>query len=147
MKKLPLFLAVMALVAIGGHVLARHVTHPVTPENIDKHPFSFDVRVKDSGENEQFEIAVRQKAGYAAPIASAFGKVVVNPRAKKQPSFPSVTKVQTDGVQTYTFEVPKADADRTYFTFTETPDDPSTPFPSPGDYWVFDMTDWLHSKN
>jgi hypothetical protein len=145
MKKLPLLLAVGVLVAVGGYALARHVTHPVTPENFDKHPFAFEVQVKDNGENKQIEIAVRQKTGHPAPVGSATGKAVINPRGKKEPAFPTVARVQLEGVQTYTFEVPKADVDRAHFTFTETPDDPLVPFPSPGDYWVFDLSDWVNS--
>jgi hypothetical protein len=87
----------------------------------------------------EIAVVVKQKAGQRAPAASATGSVVVDARGKKQAAFPAVTRVQSGGVQTYTFRLPPSDLDRAHFTFTETPQDVRTPFPFPGDYWVFDL--------
>jgi hypothetical protein len=143
MKKLPLALAVAILLGVGGQVLARHVTHPVTPANVDEQPFSFTVQVKDVGELKEFEITVKQKAGKSAPVGSATGSVVIDACGKKEAAFPAITRVQSDGVQTYTFRLSPSDLDRAHLTFTETPQDVRTPFPSPGDYWVFDLSNFV----
>jgi hypothetical protein len=144
-KSLPLFLAVAILVTFSGQALGRHVTHRVTPKNIDEQPFSFKVQIKDVEQLKEVEIVVKQKAGKPDPVVSATGSVVVGERGNKKAASPAITRVQSDGVQTYTFRVSPADLDRTYFTFTETPQDARTPFPFPGDYWVFDLSDFVGS--
>jgi uncharacterized protein (TIGR03067 family) len=141
-RDFPLLLAVAVLAAVAGPVLARHVTHPVTPQNIDQQPFAFTVKVKDVDGSKEVEVVVEQKAGHSAPAASATGSVVVDACGKKPVGFPAVTRVQSGGVQTYTFRVPASDLGRTHFTFTETPQDARTPFPFPGDYWVLDLGDF-----
>jgi hypothetical protein len=140
MKRFPLFLAVAVLLAVGGQVVARHVTHPVTPANISKQPFSFTVTVKAVGEVQEFEVIVKAKAGGPAPVLSATGEVDIARSGKKESTIPTVHRVQSNGVQTYTFRLSPSDLDRARFTFTETPQDVRTPFPSPGDYWVFDLS-------
>jgi hypothetical protein len=135
-KTFVLFLAA-ALLAVRGVAVARHVTHPVTPANISEQPFSFTVHVKDAGEMKEFEIVVKAKAGGAAPVLSATGEVVVARSATKEPNTPPVRRVQANGVQTYTFRLAPADLDRATFTFTESPR--NVEFPSPGDYWTFQL--------
>ena len=142
-KTVPLCLAVAVLLAVGGQALARRVTHPVTPNNLDKQPFAFTVQVKDVGGLKEVEITVRQKAGRSAPAVTASGSVVIYPRGPKQGASPALTRVLDNGVQTYTFRVAPADLDRTSFTFTETADNWRTPFPYPGDYWVFDLRNFV----
>jgi hypothetical protein len=136
---------VAVLPAVGGQALARHVTHPVTPQNIDQQPFAFTVRVKDVGGLKEVEITVRQKPGKRAPDRTASGEVVLEASGKKKGELPPITRVLADGVQTYTFRVAPADLDRAQFTFTETPQDVRVPFPFPGDYWVFDLGDFAGS--
>src|SRR5260370_20327395 len=120
MKAFPIFVAAAILLAIAGQVLARHVMHPVTRKNIDKQPFSFTVQVKDAGELKEVEITVKQKAGQRAPAGTATGSVVITAGGKKKAASPAVTRVQADGVQTYTFRLSPSDLDRAHFTFTET---------------------------
>jgi len=147
MKNSPLVLALAMLMAVGGQVLARTVTHPVTPKNIDQQPFSFKVQVKDVGELKEVEITVKQKAGKPAPVNSATGSVVIVACGKKQAAFPSVTRVESNSVQTYIFRVSPSDFDRATFTFTETPQDRRTEFPLSGDYWVFNLSDFVGILN
>jgi hypothetical protein len=145
MRSFALLLAVAALPAVAAPAFARHVTHPVTPQNIGEQPFSFTVHVKDVEGLKEFEVVVKQKPGQRAPADSATGSVVVEACGKKPAVFPAVTRVQSGGAQTYTFRVPPPDVDRTRFTFTESPQDARTPFPFPGDYWVFDMSEFVGS--
>ena len=140
MKKCPLFVAAAILLAVGTQALARHVTHPVTPANMSKQPFSFTVNVKTVGEVQEFEVIVKAKAMGSAPILSATGEVVIARSGKKEALFPPVTRVQSDGVQTYTFRLSPSDVDRATFTFTESPK--GVAFPSPGDYWVFELSEF-----
>jgi hypothetical protein len=145
MKNSPWFVAVAILLAFAGQALARHVTHPVTPKNIGQQAFSFTVQVKDVGEFKEFEITVKQKSPKPAPIASATGNVVIEASGKTKAAFPVVTRVEAGGVQTYTFRLSPSDLDRSRFTFTETPQDMRIEFPSPGDYWMFDLNDFVAS--
>jgi hypothetical protein len=147
LKRRALILAAMIPLALGGHALARHVTHKVTPKNIDEQPFAFSVQVKDVAQLKEFEIVVKQKPNHLAPITSATGTVNIAPRGDKTTPSPAVTRVQADGVQTYTFRVSPSDVDRAYFTFTETPEDPRIPFPFPGDYWMFDLSDFAGTSH
>jgi hypothetical protein len=160
MKAISTFCAVAVLLALGAPAFARHVTHPVTPANIDQQPFAFTVHVSDVGEFKQFEIAVRptlaspsingqpgrgSKTSDREATGSATGSVTIA-GGKKPAAFPAVTRVQCKGTQTYTFQVRAADVDRAYFTFTETPQDVRTPFPFPGDYWVFNLGDFVGNR-
>jgi hypothetical protein len=145
MKNFLLILALAILPAVGGQVLARHVTHPVTPKNIDKQPFSFSVQVKDVEELKEFEITVRQQAGKPAPGGSATGSIRFATSGNKPGALPAITRMEENGVQTYTFRLSPADLDRARFTFTETVEDWRQPFPSPGDYWVFKLSDFVDS--
>jgi hypothetical protein len=145
MKTIPLILATTAVFLVGERAFARHVLHYVTPKNINDQPFSFTVHVKDVGEQKEFEIVVRQKAGHRGPAGSATGSVRIVASGKKKAELPTVTRVQSEGVQTYTFRVSPSDLDRARFTFTETPEDVMKPFPSPGDYWGFDLSDYVSS--
>src|SRR5262245_61238078 len=133
------------VLAAGGQEFARRVTHPVTPSNLDKQPFAFTVQIKDVGGLKEVEITVRQKPGHRAPASTASGSVVINPRGPKPVASPALTRVLDNGVQTYTFRVAPADLDRATFTFTETAEDWRTPFPYPGDYWVFNLRDFAGS--
>jgi hypothetical protein len=137
-----LVLAAVVPLALGGQALARHVTHQVTPKNIDEQPFAFSAQVKDIAKLKEFEIVVKQKPNHSGPITSATGTVEIAPRDKKKAESAIITRVETDGVQTYTFRVSPSDLDRAHFTFTETPQDPRIPFPFPGDYWVFDLSEF-----
>jgi hypothetical protein len=143
MKYLTVLIALALLLAVCGDVLARTVTHPVTPKNIYKQPFSFAVQVKDAGELKEFEITVRQHAGKLAPVDSATGSVEI--AACGDRTGPTITRVQANGVQTYRFRLSPCDLDRAHFTFTETPQDWRHPFASPGDYWVFHLSDFVGS--
>jgi hypothetical protein len=144
-KTLPLFFAVAVLLMLCDQVLALHITHLVTPKNIDEQSFSFTVQARDVGEWKEFEITVRQKAAHHAPVDSATGKVMIGPSGKKQAAFPAITRVLSDSVQTYTFRLSPTDLDRATFTFTETPQDWRRPFAAPGDYWVFELSDFVAS--
>jgi hypothetical protein len=140
MKNFPFVLALAILLALSGQAHAKHVTHSVTPENIDKQPFAFTVKVKDVGELKEIEITVRKQTGKSAPVRSATGSVTIIASGKQPATFPAVTKVQADDVQTYTFRVSASELDRARFTFTESPE---AEFPSPGDYWVFHLSDFV----
>jgi hypothetical protein len=141
--KCALLITVAMVPVLEGRVHARHVTHPVTPANIDKQMFSFTVDVKDAGQAKEFKIIVKQKILHPGLLGSATGTVVINPCGQKKAAFPAVTKTQSGGVLTYTFRVPVSDLDRAHFTFTETTQNPRTPFLFPGDYWVFDLKDFV----
>jgi hypothetical protein len=144
-KNVLLCLAVAALLAGGGQALARRVTHPVTPKNIDQQPFAFTVQVKDVEQLKEVTITVRQKPGKPAPIITANGWVGISPRDNTKVTSPAITRVLDNGVQTYSFRVTPADLDRATFTFTETAEDWRTPFPYPGDYWIFDLRNFVGS--
>jgi hypothetical protein len=86
MRKTALILAVVTPLLVGGQVLAKHATHPVTPENIDKQPFAFTVQIndvviqeqkKDKIEFKEFTITVVQKAGKRAPASTATGSLTI----------------------------------------------------------------------
>jgi hypothetical protein len=147
MNRLSLGLALAALLAVSEHALARHVTHRVTPENLDKPfaPFTFTVQVKDAGELKELVITVKAKARTTAPIFSGTGFVTIAPRGQKKAEFPAVTRIQANGVETYSFRLSPADVDRALFTFSETAEDWRTPFPYLGDYWVFHLRDFVTS--
>jgi len=147
LKRRALVLAAIVFLALGGRLLARHVTHQVTPKNIDSQPFAFSVQVKDVAQVKEFEIVVKQKPNHRAPIASATGTVDIAPRDKKKAESPAVTRVEAHTVQTYTFRVSPSDVNRAHFTFTETPQDPRVPFPFPGDYWVFDLSQFAGASH
>jgi hypothetical protein len=149
-------LTMITLLAVGGQAYARHVTHQVTPETIEKQPFVFVVQVKDvlikkndsdeTAKWKKFEITVKQKAAHPAPVVTATGHAMVLPTAGNKATFPTVNRVEGNGVQTYTFRVAPYDVDRASFTFTETPQDPMVAFPSPGDYWLFNLGDLVGKK-
>jgi hypothetical protein len=143
MVKYALIIAVAIVLVMDGRVHARHVTHRVTPANLDKQLFSFTVDVKDAGQAKEFKITVKQTILHPGLLGSATGTVVIDPCGQKKAAFPAVTRTQAEGVQTYTFRVPVSDLDRAHFTFTETPQNSRTPFPFPGDYWVFDLKDFV----
>jgi hypothetical protein len=144
-RTLPLCLAAAVVLAAGGQALARRVTHPVTPKNIDQQPFAFTVQIKDAGQLKEVAITVRQKPGRPAPLNTANGWVVISSRDNSKATAPALTRVWDNGVQTYTFRVSPSDLARTTFTFTETLQDWRTPFPYPGDYWVFDLRNFVGS--
>ena len=142
MKRFPVLLAVAVLLAVCGQAFARHITHSVIPANVSEQPFSFTVKVKAVGEVQEFEVTVKAKAGGSAPVRLATGEVVVARSGKKEAAFPPVHRVRSNGVQTYTFRLSPSDLARARFTFTETPRDVRTQFPSPGDDWVFDLSEF-----
>jgi hypothetical protein len=143
MRKFRLLLGLAALLVLGGSAWAKHATHPVTPQNIDKQPFAFTVEVKDVDGLKEVRVTVRQQAGHPAPVASAYGRVGLR---RPQAAAPAITRVQTDDAQTYTFRLSPADFDGAYFVFTETPDDPRVPFPYPGDYWTLNLKDFVPAR-
>ena len=145
-RMIPSLVAGGVILVFAGHALARHVTHPVTPKNINEQPFAFAVQIKDVGDLKEIEIVVKQKPGRRGPIPSATGNARIAPCGDKKAESPTMTRVETDSEQKYTFRVSPADVNRTSFTFTETPQDPMIPFPSPGDYWVFALTDFVGSE-
>jgi hypothetical protein len=157
MKRWSLLLALGFLLGFAGDVLARHVAHPVTPQNIDQQSFAFTVQVSDvspparrqepgsapaEGALQEITITVKRKPGNRAPVASASGTVHVDPCGDNKAYVPRLTRVLENGVQTYSFRVPQADLGRTHFKFTESPDSLTTPFPSPGDYWQVNPRDF-----
>jgi len=139
-KPTQLVIAAAILLAVTGAAFARHVTHSVTPDNIKQQPFSFTLTFKDAGELMEFAVTVKQKPGGRPPASSASGSAVVDRSGRQEAAFPTVTKVDSDGVQTYTFQIPRSVLDRARFTFTESPSDAE--FPNPGDYWVFNLADF-----
>jgi len=140
MRQFQLVLGTAILLVLGGSALAKHVTHPVTRQNLDKQFFSFALEVEDVEGLKEVRITVRKQAGQRAPAESASGYVRM-PRPKA--AVPAVTRVQADGVQTYPFRLPPAEFDGARFVFTETRQDVRTPFPSPGDYWTLDLRDFV----
>lgn len=140
MTKHILFIAAAILLAVNMQAFARHVTHPVTPANISKQPFAFTVNVKTVGEFQEFEIVVQAKAGGKAPIMSASGEVRVSKSGQQKRELPPVARVESNGVQTYTFRLSPAVVDRATFTFTES--DLRAEFPNPGDFWVFRLSEF-----
>jgi hypothetical protein len=145
MKNFPLVLALAMVLALSGQALAKHVNHPVKPKNINEQPFAFTVHVKDVGELKEFEITVRQQTGKPAPVASATGSIEIAANGNKTGALPTITRTETVGVQTYTFRLTPSEVDSAHFTFTETPQDWGHPFAAPGDYWVFDLSDFVGS--
>jgi hypothetical protein len=143
MKNIHVLLAVGALAVFGGQALARRVTHPVTPENIDKQPFT--VKVKDVGQFKEFEIEIKQKAGKATHLlAAGRGSLQIAQIGKKKIASPPVTLVQSTEKVTFSFQISAGQLDRAYFTITAASDDP---FPSNGDYWVFSLEDFVSDKD
>jgi hypothetical protein len=140
MRKFHLVLGMAVLLVLGRSALARHVTHPVTPQNLDNQFFSFTVEVKDVQGLKEVRVTVQKQAGQRAPAEAASGRVELR---RPQAAVPAVTRVQAGGVQTYTFRLPPADLEGAYFVFTETPQEVRTPFPYPGDYWTFNLTDFV----
>lgn len=136
MKILHALFAMAILPLINGHVLARHLSHPVTPENIDRQPYAFKVKVTDAGERQEFEIAVGQQAGKCTPGRAAWGDLNVVQFDEKKITVPPLTMVKANGKISFAFQIPPKFLDRAQFTFSEASDDP---FPSRGDYYVFDL--------
>jgi hypothetical protein len=139
--KIHLVLACAALAAAGSEALARHVTHSVTPQNIDKQPYGFTVSVKDAppakgapgGAMKEFTIEVRKATAPIGDLNIGGGRIGV----------PSVTMVKKEDVATYTFAIAAEQVNRAWFTFTETPQYPQMPFARPGDYYVFDLKNFV----
>jgi hypothetical protein len=140
---------------VTHQVAAKNIAkqpHQVTPKNIGEQAFAFSVQVKDvRGKDErgkgviafkEFAIVVKQKQGGRAPGAGD-GSVVVNARCDTQASVPDITRLTSRGVQTYTFRLTPGEVERAHFTFTETAQNVLTPFSGPGDYWVFDLSDFV----
>jgi hypothetical protein len=140
MKKFHLGVGLVVLLTLGGAAPARHVTHPVTPQNRDKQFFAFAVAVKDVEGLKEVRVIVHNQAGQRPPAGSASGWVEVR-RAKAEA--PTITRIQAAGGQTYTFRLTPADLEGATFVFTEAPRDVRVPFPSPGDYWTFNLSDFV----
>jgi hypothetical protein len=155
MKRLCLFLAGAIFLTTGGRVLARHVTHSVTPANIEKQPFAFTVKVrdvgqlkgksKDAGQLKEFEIRVERAAGKRDPSPSASGSLSIADITRKEIPVPAVTLVKSEGVLIFTFQISPELLNRAQFTFTDTQEDWRHPFPSLGDYWEFDLNKFVGS--
>ena len=132
---------------LTGVVYARHVTHPVTPQNIDQQPFGLSVIIKDAPPpkagapgkgvpaTKEVEITVRAKSG-GAPNRALHGRLTLNPLGHDSVKSPPVTIKQTDAATIFTFSLAADEALRAYFTLTESGDEP---FPSPGDFWIIDL--------
>jgi hypothetical protein len=147
MKKMQMLVAVAILLAAGRDALARHVTHPVTPRNIEEQPYAFAVKATDAVQDKEFEIKVKQKLRELPPGASARGTLAIGQIGKKGVAVPPVTMIRSGGEITFTFVISPDYLDRASFTFTETPDDPRQPFPFPGDYYVFALADFVSSPD
>lgn len=139
MSNFHLALGAVTLLAVSGPAAARHVVHPVTPQNLDRQVFSFAVQVSDAGEGKEIRVTVRPQAGGPHPVGSAYGRVELRGHG----AAPAVTRAEVDGGQVYTFRLSAADIGSASFVFTETPEDLRTPFPSPGDYWRLDLRDFV----
>src|SRR5437660_1473035 len=131
------FLAVTALLLIGGVAFARHVTHPVTPANIGKQPYAFAVKVKDVGEMKEFEITLKPAAEKRTPLAPR-GVLSLAPRRANHAAPPLTQVTSSEGI-TYTFRLAPRDVDGASFTFTELFEGP---VPRPCDYLVFLLTEF-----
>ena len=142
MKTASFLVATAACFLLGPTLLARHVTHEVTPQNMDKQPYAFAVTVKDVGDAKEFTIRVNFK-GAKALGPEATGWLNMAQIGRKTVPIPSMTTVRSDGQITFTFQVPEKYVERVGFTFTETPQNPRQPFPFPGDYYVFNLEDFL----
>jgi hypothetical protein len=130
-------IALTAVLLIGGQAFARHVTHPVTPANIDKQPYAFAVKVKDASDMKEFEITVKPAKGKRTALAPR-GILSLPPRRANHATPPLTQVTSSEGI-TYTFRLAPRDVDGTSFTFTESSEGP---FPDPGDYWVFALRDF-----
>lgn len=139
MTKSHLVLGIAVLLTLDGSALARHVTHTVTPQNLDEKFFSFAVEVKDVEGLKEVRVTVQKQAGHRAPSASASGRVGLR---RPKATVPEIVRVEADGVQTYTFRLSAADLEGASFTFAETPQDVESPFPYPGDYWTFNLSEF-----
>jgi hypothetical protein len=135
-KIVPMF----AAFALCPPALARHVTHAVTPANINRQPLSFTVNVKALGDSKEFTITVKGAVGGPNMRSSPSGWAELKPAPRKQPTGIAVTQTSSEGSLVYTFRILNADVERAEFTFTETPQDPRVPFAGPGDYWFFDLS-------
>jgi hypothetical protein len=142
MKTASFLVATAICFLLGPALLARHVTHGVTPANLDKQPYKLAVSVKDVGDAREFTIRAASK-GASTVGPAATGWLNVAQVGRKNVPTPSVTTVRSDGQITFTFQVPTNYVDRVRFTFTETPQDPRQPFPFPGDYYVFALEGFL----
>src|SRR5262245_13202441 len=140
MRTFHVVVGMAVLLVMGGSALARHVTHPVTPQNLGKQFFSFAVEVKDVEGLKEVRVIVQKQASQRAPAESASGWVEMRgPKA----AVPAVTRVQAEDVQTYAFRLSPADLEGARFVFTEARQDVRTPFPSLGDYWTIDLTNFV----
>jgi hypothetical protein len=138
---------IIAALALCQPALARHVTHAVTPANIDRQPLRFAVKIKDVGDAKEFVITVKGAVGAPNMRPSPSGWAELKPAPKKQPTGIAVTQTSADGALAYTFHVANVDADRAEFTFTETPQGPLVPFAGPGDYWKFDLAEFAKAAS
>jgi len=139
-KALRLSLAGMIPLVLCGMAQARHVTHPVTPQNIESQPYAFSVQVKDAGEFKEFEIRIKPASGKTPPGPAARGDLRIAKISKQQVEVPPLTMVNYKGDITFTFKIPIQYLDWAHFTYTESSEGP---FPVPGDYWVFDLSEFV----
>ncbi len=152
----PVILAAAAglLLGLANAAHARHVTHPVTPQNMEQQPFAFTVGIKEADPPIKasdkpaaekaavkiVEINVRPKAGKLRPRPAARGSLTVGQLDKAAPAIPDLTTVRhADGSLTFNFRINPKDLERAHFTYTESSEGP---FPVPGDYWVFDLKEF-----
>jgi hypothetical protein len=152
MRKPHFLLALPVLLAQVGPVAGKHATHPVTPENIASQPYAFTVKVRDIPKSDkgkvmagvkEFEIRMERKAGKQGPGAAARGDLSLAPIGDTAAPVPALTMVKTDGVITFTFQIPAKYVERASFTYTESSEGP---FPHPGDYYVFDLKKFVSAK-
>ncbi len=103
-------LAIAVVVAVGGRVQARHVVHPVTPDNIDKQPYAFEVKVKDGDKGQksefvEFEIRVLVQAGKQKPGECAHGKIGITHIGEDKIRTPPLTMVTSVEETRFTFRM------------------------------------------
>jgi hypothetical protein len=135
-KCIKLLLASVILLVLSGQVLAKRVNHDVTPANIDKLPFSATVKVKGLGKVYEFEITIKSVKGNPFRPSAPGGWLEI-PNDGKPAATPAVTKVEKDGIVTFTFQLIAEQAERARFAFVEDAEDWKKPFPAKGDYYQF----------
>jgi hypothetical protein len=135
-------LAGAVLLIAAFPVFAKRVNHDVTPDNIDKLPFTATVMVKDMGKEKEFTITVKGiTAGpnRSTPSPSGTLEITIDGKAIVPPA---VTKTQKAGILTFTFRIPIEQIPGARFGFVEDGEDWKLPFPTNGNYYQFLLTEF-----